>query len=134
MHPWVGFVPLSQPIMLIGVAQATLQLLSQNHLTHPQIHLLWAQEDRALIQHLMKGFMPFRLGARGIHLSDAVTPDSTPVGTTSITARACLPKHTSEGHQILLPHDDGTLLAVKFLSRARSWSCSLAITAKDGTD
>jgi hypothetical protein len=36
------------------------------------------------------------------------------MGVTSITARVCLLERTSEGHQTLLPRDDGTFSAVKF--------------------
>jgi hypothetical protein len=62
----------------------------------------------------MEGFTPFRLGAGGAHLGEVVTPDGTPVGTTSVTARTCLPEHMREGHQALYPHDDGALSAIKF--------------------
>jgi hypothetical protein len=67
-----------------------------------------------LIQCPTEGFMPFRLGIAGAHLSEVVMPDGTPMGTASITARVCLPEHASEGHRTLVPRDDGSLSAIKF--------------------
>jgi hypothetical protein len=67
-----------------------------------------------LIQRLMEGFTPFGLGAGGAHLGEVVTSDGTLVFAASVMARVCLPELVSEGHQTLLPCDDGALSTVKF--------------------
>jgi hypothetical protein len=62
----------------------------------------------------MEGFMPSGLGDGGAHLSEVVTLDDTPMGAASITTHMCLPECMSEGRQIVLRFDDGTLSAIKF--------------------
>jgi hypothetical protein len=52
-----------------------------------------------LIQRPVKGYAPVRLGARGTHLGEVMTPDGIRVGTNSITTHTHLPEHVSEGHQ-----------------------------------
>jgi hypothetical protein len=113
-HLHAGFAQFHQQVMPIRMAQAVLQLHGQNHLTHPQIHLLQVQEDHELIKRLKKSFMLFGPGARGAHLSGVITPDGTPVGASSVMALACLRKRISEGCQTLIPRNDGALSALKF--------------------
>jgi hypothetical protein len=62
----------------------------------------------------MEGFTSFGLGARGTHLGEVVTPDSTRAGMTSITAHACLHERVREGHQTLVSRDHSALSAIKF--------------------
>jgi hypothetical protein len=81
---------------------------------------------------LAKGVKPFELGVGGDHLGGIVLLGGGRTGVTSIMFCAHLPEHMSEGYQAFLPYDDGVLSAVKLLSRARSSSYSLTITASVG--
>jgi hypothetical protein len=111
-------VPEFSPVLLVGCARwdhaGRSLLLGQNHLAHAQMCLLQVQEDHALIQRSIEGFTLFRLGARSAPLGKVVTPDVTPMGVASIMVCACLLERSNEGHETLLPRDDGALSAVKF--------------------
>jgi hypothetical protein len=66
-----------------------------------------------LIQRLVKGYALVRLGAGGAHLGEVMTLDGIQVGMNSVTTCTCLCEDVSEGHQTLLPCDDGALTTIK---------------------
>jgi hypothetical protein len=66
-----------------------------------------------LIQRPVNGYAPVGLGVGGAHVSEVMMPDGIRVGVNSIMTYTRLRECMSEGHQTLLPHDDGALTTVK---------------------
>jgi hypothetical protein len=63
--------------------------------------------------------MPFKLGVGDVHLRIIVTPDAIRVGVTSVVFHARIPDHVREGHQALLPRNDGALSTIKLLPSSK---------------
>jgi hypothetical protein len=72
-----------------------------------------AKEDLAFLQRPVEVDELFRPGARDVHLGEEVLLDSLSSEASDVMFCEHLSKGVLKGHQAILPHSDGTFLAIQ---------------------